>query len=59
MGFEPTRRERPDGFQDRSLQPDLGNLPKIPPTGLEPVTSLRICLFNSIVTNVIVFITGD
>lgn len=27
VGFEPTRRERPDGFQDRSLKPDLGNLP--------------------------------
>ena len=41
-GFEPARALTPVGFQDRSLQPDLG----IPPlyyelvdlTGLEPVT---------------------
>ena len=28
-GFEPPRRRRPPGFQDRSLQPDLGISPKI------------------------------
>ena len=27
-GFEPPRRRRPPGFQDRSLQPDLGISPK-------------------------------
>ena len=27
-GFEPPRRRRPPGFQDRSLQPDLGIPPK-------------------------------
>ena len=27
-GFEPLRRLRPPGFQDRSLQPDLGIPPK-------------------------------
>ena len=26
-GFEPLRRFRPSGFQDRSLQPDLGISP--------------------------------
>ncbi len=26
-GFEPPRRRRPPGFQDRSLQPDLGISP--------------------------------
>ena len=31
VGFEPTRGQNPpDGFQDRSLQPDLGNPPFIP-----------------------------
>ena len=29
-GFEPPRRRRPPGFQDRSLQPDLGISPNIP-----------------------------
>ena len=28
-GFEPPRRRRPPGFQDRSLQPDLGISPYI------------------------------
>ena len=28
-GFEPPRRRRPPGFQDRSLQPDLGISPKL------------------------------
>ncbi len=28
-GFEPPRRRRPPGFQDRSLQPDLGISPKM------------------------------
>ena len=27
-GFEPPRRRRPPGFQDRSLQPDLGISPR-------------------------------
>ena len=27
MGFEPMRAYTPDGFQDRSLKPDLGILP--------------------------------
>ena len=28
-GFEPPRRRRPPGFQDRSLQPDLGISPNV------------------------------
>lgn len=28
-GFKPSRRERPSGFQDHPLQPDLGNLPQL------------------------------
>ena len=28
-GFEPPRRRRPPGFQDRSLQPNLGISPHI------------------------------
>ena len=41
-GFEPPRRFRPPGFQDRSLQPDLGISPKImvPKAGLEPARDL-------------------
>ena len=29
-GFEPLRRFRPPGFQDQSLQPDLGISPHLP-----------------------------
>ena len=49
-GFEPPRRRRPPGFQDRSLQPDLGISPKsskttlinkmVPKAGLEPARDL-------------------
>ena len=42
-GFEPPRRLRPPGFQDRSLQPDLGISPKkimVPKAGLEPARDL-------------------
>ena len=43
-GFEPPRLLHPVGFQDRSLQPDLGISPfnkifLVDPTGLEPVTN--------------------
>ena len=44
-GFEPARALTPVGFQDRSLQPDLGIPPFISkvtnlvdPVGLEPTT---------------------
>ena len=36
-GFEPPRRRRPPGFQDRSLQPDLG---------ISPYTFI-ICAFDA------------
>ena len=41
-GFEPPRRCRPPGFQDQSLQPDLGISPKkmVPKAGLEPARDL-------------------
>ena len=49
-GFEPPRRRRPPGFQDRSLQPDLGISPKsriiylkfkmVPKAGIEPARDL-------------------
>ena len=40
-GFEPPRRRRPPGFQDRSLQPDLGISPHlVPKAGLEPARDL-------------------
>ena len=41
-GFEPPRRFRPAGFQDRTLQPDLGISPKkmVPKAGLEPARDL-------------------
>ena len=44
-GFEPPRALTPVGFQDRSLQPDLGIPPKlligimVDPVGLEPTTN--------------------
>lgn len=36
----PASREAPGGFQDRSLQPDLGTPPwyTVDPVGLEPTT---------------------
>ena len=36
----PAGREAPGGFQDRSLQPDLGTPPNqmVDPAGLEPAT---------------------
>ena len=46
-GFEPARAFTPVGFQDRSLQPDLGIPPiiskiikieRVDPAGLEPAT---------------------
>ena len=46
-GFEPARAFTPVGFQDRSLQPDLGipplfskllNFKLVDPVGLEPTT---------------------
>ena len=44
-GFEPARALTPVGFQDRSLQPDLGISPfiyvsflMVDPVGLEPTT---------------------
>ena len=40
-GFEPPRRRRPAGFQDQSLQPDLGISPEmVPKAGLEPARDL-------------------
>ena len=40
-GFEPPRRFRPPGFQDRSLQPDLGISPQmVPKAGLEPARDM-------------------
>ena len=46
VGFGPTRGQNPpDGFQDRSLQPDLGNPPNynilkyMDLVGLEPTTA--------------------
>ena len=41
-GFEPPRRRRPNGFQDRPLQPGLGISPTImvPKAGLEPARDL-------------------
>ena len=40
-GFEPPRRCRPAGFQDQSLQPDLGISPHlVPKAGLEPARDL-------------------
>ena len=40
-GFEPPRRFRPAGFQDQSLQPDLGISPlMVPKAGLEPARDL-------------------
>ena len=40
-GFEPPRRFRPPGFQDQSLQPDLGISPNmVPKAGLEPARGL-------------------
>ena len=41
-GFEPPRRFRPPGFQDRSLQPDLGISPYelVLEAGLEPARDL-------------------
>ena len=41
-GFEPPRRRRPNGFQDRPLQPGLGISPTImvPKAGLEPAWDL-------------------
>ena len=40
-GFEPPRRRRPPGFQDRSLQPNLGISPEmVPKAGLEPARDL-------------------
>ena len=46
-GFEPLRRRRPPGFQDRSLQPDLGIPPKkmVPKAGLEPARGLSLAGF--------------
>ena len=46
-GFEPPRRRRPPGFQDRSLQPDLGIPPKkmVPKVGLEPTRGLNLAGF--------------
>ena len=45
-GFEPPRRRRPPGFQDRSLQPDLGISPKmVPKVGLEPTRGLNLAGF--------------
>ena len=45
-GFEPPRLLHPVGFQDRSLQPDLGISPfilvsflMVDPVGLEPTTN--------------------
>ena len=42
-GFEPPRARTPAGFQDQSLQPDLGNPPHrktyvVAREGLEPPT---------------------
>ena len=47
-GFEPLRRCRPPGFQDQSLQPDLGISPKkemVPKAGLEPARGLILAGF--------------
>ena len=44
-GFEPPRRFRPPGFQDRSLQPDLGIPPLVPKVGLEPTRVLKLAGF--------------
>ena len=45
-GFEPPRRRRPPGFQDRSLQPDLGIPPlMVPKVGLEPTRGLNLAGF--------------
>ena len=58
-GFEPPRRCRPPGFQDQSLQPDLGISPHkfnkvinttlytkmVPKAGLEPAWSMTFAGF--------------
>ena len=45
-GFEPLRRRRPPGFQDQSLQPNLGIPPLlVPKAGLEPARGLILAGF--------------
>ena len=42
----PAPLARPPGFQDRSLQPDLGIPPKmVPKAGLEPARGLNLAGF--------------
>ena len=41
----PAPLARPPGFQDRSLQPDLGIPPLVPKVGLEPTRVLKLAGF--------------
>ena len=41
----PAPLARPPGFQDRSLQPDLGIPPLVPKAGLEPARGLILAGF--------------